>query len=29
VLRSYSPACDAVFECVDLAALVRAVRRTL
>jgi uncharacterized protein with von Willebrand factor type A (vWA) domain len=29
VLRLYAPACDAVVECLDLAALVRAVRRVL
>jgi len=28
-LRAYVPACEAVFECVDLDALVRAVRRSL
>ena len=29
VLSRYAPACDAVFECVDLSALVAAVRQTL
>jgi uncharacterized protein with von Willebrand factor type A (vWA) domain len=29
VLGMYAPACDAVVECVDLGALVRAVRQTL
>jgi uncharacterized protein with von Willebrand factor type A (vWA) domain len=29
VLRLYAPACDAVVECLDLAALVRAVRAAL
>ena len=29
VLSRYAPLCDALFECIDLAALVAAVRRTL
>ena len=29
VLRLYAPACEAVVECVDLGALVRAVRQAL
>jgi hypothetical protein len=29
VLRLYAPACDAVLECLDLGALVRAVRRVV